>query len=404
MSSGLARVRRDGEGMTADRLSQIDALIDEVRQAVESERNRRRQDIQPAGIFALEEPIASAMIFDYDVNRFFSDPPFYFEYVLRQKLWRWENYPDDDAPITMDLSAWLGYYPEYTFLGMSVEFSRKGVPGIQIDHPMTAEPDLRLLEPVDFRTSGWMPRILGWYDDLQAVSAGRMNVTFDMVWWRGCLDLAIQLRGYEGFIADTVEHPTFLHDLMKFLVEQRIGWWDAYYQHFRLSVTPSSVADDWINVPFISPQIFADFVLPRYLEIEAFHGGISDVHSCGNQVPVQRYLLEVTSLQNFEVSAWSDLTQSLRNIPPEKHLSVQLHPNDVLCATPEEMEARLRFVAESCNGRSYEIATSGLTPIWDDIGEYIGRVRTWTAAVQRVLGPLRQGASVGGRVSRERPE
>ncbi len=102
------------------------------------------------------------------------------------------------------------------------------------------------------------------------------------------------------------------------------------------------MADDWINVPFISPELFRDFVLPPYLAIERFHGGIGSVHSCGNQAPVQRYLLEIRSLPQLEVSAWTSLDETLVNVPASKTLWISLHPNDVLCASPTEMEAKLR--------------------------------------------------------------
>ena len=370
-------------------LARIDALIDQVIEAEASERNRRRQNVWPTAVFQLEQPIAEAKIFEFDANRYFSDPAFYFEHVLRLKLWRWEHFPDDDAVLSSDIPAWLGHYPEYTFLGMKVAFTSSGVPDIQTDHPLAHNPDVRLLEPVEFKTSGWMPRIVRWYDDLRQIADGRVNVTFNMVWWRGCLDLAIQLRGYENFILDTMERPVFVHELMAFLVEQRKGWWAAYYNYFDVAVSPTAVGDDWVHVPFISPQLFADFVLPYYLEIERFHGGISSLHSCGNQGPLQKYLLAIKSLPGLEVSVGTDLMESLENVPAHKPLAVALHPNDVLVATADDMEAKLRFITEVCAGRRYSIGTSGLTPIWNDIGEYIRRIKMWTEIVQRVLGPLR---------------
>ena len=370
--------------MTAQSSATIDALIDRLVEAVESERNRGRGKAQPAAVFQLEQPIAEAKLFGFDVNRYFSDPVFYVEHVLRLKLWRWEHFHDDDAPLTLDVPAWLGHYPEYTFLGIGVEYTPGGVPDIQTDHPLTRDADLGLLQPVNFETSGWMERVLRWYDDLQRIAAGRLPVTYNMTWWRGCLDLAIQLRGYGQFVADAVERPEFVHGLMRFLVEQRCRWWEGYYRRFGLKPSPAAVADDWINIPFISPALFADFVLPRYLEIEAFHGGISSVHSCGNQAPVQRYLLEIKSLLFFEVSPWTDLLQTLANVPPDKALGVSLHPNDVLVATPDEMETKLRFVIRSCRGRRYGIGTSGLTPITTDIEDTIRQIRAWTSAVQNV--------------------
>jgi uroporphyrinogen-III decarboxylase len=375
--------------VTQERKWRIARLLDRVEEAVHSEANQARLKREPKAVFQLEEPIASSILWGYDVNDYISDPYLYVEQTLTTRLWRWESFPDDDAPITLDLAAWLGHYPEYTYAGMDVAFTPRGVPTLQTDHPLSRDPDLRLLHPVDFYTSGWMPRVLRWYDDLRGIVGGRLNVTFNMTWWRGCLDLAIQLRGYDQFIGDTAERPEFVHDLLRFLTEQRCRWYEAYYRHYGLPVGPTAVADDWINVPFISPRIFSEFVLPRYQEIERFHGGIAGIHSCGNQAPVQRYMLQLETLPGLEVSPWTDLQQSLRNIPPSKRLFIALHPNDVLCATPEEMDARLREITTSCQGRSYGIGTSGLTPIWDDPQEYVQRIRTWTGIVQRVMAPLR---------------
>jgi hypothetical protein len=144
------------------------------------------------------------------------------------------------------------------------------------------------------------------------------------------------------------------------------------------------VADDWINVPFITPDMFRDFVLPPYLAIERFHGGIGSVHSCGNQAPVQRYLLQIRSLPQLEVSAWTSLDETLANVPASKTLWISLHPNDVLCASAGQMEAKLRSIVAKCRGREFGIGTSGLTPLTPDVGAFVETVRTWTRIARRV--------------------
>ena len=365
---------------------QISALIEQVKSASASPRNASRGKARPSLVIGIEDPIAWTILFGYDVNQYFTDPLFYVEQTLRLKLWRFEHI-EDEIPLTAELPAWLGHYPEYTFLGMAVSFNPRGVPLIQPDHPLSQTPDLGLLAPVDFKTSGWMPRILRWYEDINRIVAGRLKVTFNMTWWRGCLDLAIQLRGYDQFVADIMERPGFVHQLLLFLTEQRCRWHEHYCRHFGLPLAPAGVADDWINIPFISPQFFADFVLPRYLEIERFHGGISGVHSCGNQTPVQQYLLLIRSLNHFEVSPWTDLTQTLRNLPPDKTLGVALHPNDVLCASPEQMADKLRFITASCAGRHYGISTSGLTPITGDPQDYLDSIARWLAIARQICHP-----------------
>lgn len=380
--------------MNSIRSSNIDRLLDELSAAVESENNQSREKISPVAGIGIEEPIAWTKLFGYDVNEYLSDPEFYFEQTLRQKLWRWNNVPDDMIKLTLDVPAWLGHYPEYTYAGMDVFFNSQGVPMLQTDHPLSKNPDMSLLKPVNFHSSGWMPRVLKWYDDLKRIANGRVHIPFNMTWWRGGLDLAIHLRGYDNFIMDTIERPKFVHELMKFITEQRCLWHSAYWEHFGIEKQPAAIGDDWVNVPFISPSMFEEFVLPYYMQIERFHGTISYIHSCGNQTPIQQYLLKLSSLMTFEVSPWTNLDRSLINIPSDKWLSVALHPNEVLCTTPANMETKLQEIVEKCSGRQYWIGTSGLTPITDNPQDYIDRIRTWTkiaALAMSEIEPIHSG-------------
>jgi len=375
--------------MDKESMERIDELIEKVREASLSERNLKKIKEEKDKIicsFGLEEPIASTELFGYDANVYYSDPYFYIEQTLRQKLWRWENL-DDDIPISLEIDAKLGYYAEYTFMGMEVSFNRKGVPLIQEDHPLSKSADLKLLKPVDFKTSGWMPRILKWYDDINEISRERLKVIF-YGWYRGPLDLAMQLRGYNKFIIDAMENPDFIDGLLKFITEQRLRWYDGYCGYFARPMPAAFISDDWVNIPYITPEIFRDFVLPRYFEIERHQGGVDQIHSCGDQTPIQHDLLKIKSLKVVEVSPWTDLKKSVENVPPEKPLIISLHPNDVLFASAGEMENKLKFIADTCGKHKYRIGTAGLTPIFgeDNEREFIYKIRTWVDIAMKVLG------------------
>lgn len=354
----------------------IDRLLERFAHACEACRGR---STSPHVYFNIETPIAWVRLWGCDVNRCLVDPAYYFEQTLRQMLWRLEHIPEDTLRQDFVLPFSMGYYPEYTFLGLDVRYDRQGVPLIQEDHPISRDPNLKHLAPVDFLSSGWMPQALPFYERLQTMAAGRIPVEFALTWWRGCLDLAIQLRGYEAFITDTMERPQFLHDLLRFLVEQRCRWHEACARHFGVPLSQADIGDDWINIPFITPGMFEDYVLPRYLDIERFHGGIRHIHSCGNQTPVQQHLLRIESLPELEVGPWSDLEQSLLNIPAEKRLVVFIHPNDVLCANERQMRDRAARIHDLCRGRDYTLGTGGLTPI-DGEQHYVKQIRTWMEA------------------------
>lgn len=359
-------------------------LIKRRRAFVENPENVSRKHLRPAAIFQFE-PMANTALFNYDINRFFDDAEFYVRQTLKQDEWRWRTFPDDELHHTLSLPVWLGHYPEYTFVGLDVRYRPDGVPVIQTDHPISRDPDLRYLKPVDFKTSGWMPRILKWYESVRNLVGNEMEVQFNMTWWRGCLDLAMQLRGYEQLVVDMSERPQFVHDLMKYLTEQRCRWYEGYYEHFDLEPGPVGIADDWINAPFINQRMFEEFVLPRYFDIERFHGGILSIHSCGNQVPFQQDLLKIRSLEYLEVSPWSDLKETLANVPHDKTLVISVHPNDVLCSTEEKMEKQFRRFVDLCAERQYTVYTSGLSPVSSDHEKFVESIQQWTHIGHRAL-------------------
>ena len=324
-----------------------------------------------------------AFLFGLDFDRYFSDPQYYVMETLKLKCWRQRTFHDDNL-ISADLSASLGYYPEYTCLGMSVAVDAQGVAQLQSDHPLTRDPDLRQLAPVDFYTSGWMPRVLRWHDAIVRLIDGRLPVSFGMTWWRGPLDLAIQLRGYEAFSEDISERPVFVHDLLRFITEQRCRWYEGYERHFGLERSPGAIGDDWLNVPFISPDFFAEFVLPCYREIERFHGGLAWIHSCGNQGPLQPHLLTLRSLHGFEISPWTDMHETLRNVPPDKRLGFDLHPTEVLLDLPETARKKLHAIKHACAGRTYSIQGGGAL-ICDSREEYVARLQQWLKIAYEVF-------------------
>jgi len=355
-------------------MSELDKLIQRIIAAAENDTTPYPAEGRPRVGIGTHDYTVHAFLFGIDFDRYFSDPQYYVTETLKMKLWRHEAIHDDYLT-TADLSASLGYYPEYTYMGMTASVDAQGVAILQNNHPLTRDPDLRYLAPVDFYTSGWMPRVLRWYDDISELVGGQIPVGFGMAWWRGPLDLAIQLRGYEALMEDISERPVFVHDLLRFITEQRCRWYERYYRHFELEPSPGPIGDDWLNVPFISPDFFVEFVLPCYLEIERFHGGIAWVHSCGNQGPLQPHMLKLDSLQSFEISPWTDMHETLRNVPPDKRLGFDLHPTEVLLDPPETAREKLQAIKHACAGRQYSVQGGGAlisTP-----KDYLRRLLRW---------------------------
>ena len=362
----------------------IDALIDTLLEQAATPRNQAKRDAPPPRFTVYMENIGWAQLFDYDVNRYYSDAAFQLEMQIRQRLFHWENY-DDDTPLSTSFEATVGMYAEYTLFDMPVRHEREGVPHIRDDHPMTREPDLGLLKRHDFHTSGQMPELICMWEEMTKLAGGRLTVTFPC-WSRGPLDMAIQLRGYGDFVADTAERPQFVHDLMRWLVEERMRWWDEREKFLGANPSAAGISDDWVNVPFISPAMFEDFCLPRYLELEEYHGAVNRLHSCGDKSPLVHLMLKIATLDSFEVNHWTPLGVMLDRVPADKHLAHSFLNLDVLLGTEQAQEAKIRAVVDACAGRRYSLCGQALQKVSADYGHDIAQIKQFIRAARRVLG------------------
>ena len=364
-------------------MDNLEQLIDTLLMQIESPVNQAKRNLPAPRITSYLENLGWVQYFQYDMNDFFDDAAFNCEMQIRQKLCQFERF-DDDTMLNANISASTGMYFEYTLFGMSVKHQSDGVPLIQNDHPLTKSADLSLLSRHEFYTTGDMPRVFRLWDELQAISKGRLNVIFP-TWGRGPLDLAIQLRGYEQFIDDTRERPQFVHDLMRYIIEERMRWWDSYCTHFNTSHRGAGIADDWLYVPFISPAIFQDFVFPYYLGLEKYHGHIGGIHSCGDKVPFFKLFEELKGLGGHEVNHWTDLEAAVRNSSQDKHLGIALLNANFLLATKEEMESELRWIKTVCEGRNYSVTASSIEKIHDDFEDDIRQGQMFLEIAKEIL-------------------
>lgn len=362
----------------------LDAAIEQVLALAATPANAAKRDAPAPRFTVYLENIGWAQLFKYDVNRFYADAEFQLATTLRQRLFHWEHFADD-TPLHAAVQATVGMYAEYTLFDMPVRHEPMGVPHIRSDHPMTRSPDLGLLTRHDFYTSGQMPELIRMWEDMTRLAEDRLDVSFPC-WSRGPLDMAIQLRGYDGFVADTVERPQFVHDLMRFLVEERMRWWDERERFVGPNPQAAGISDDWVNVPFISPRMFEDFCLPRYLELEQYHGAINRLHSCGDKSALVDLMLRIETLRSFEVNHWTPLGTMLERVPKDMHLAYAFLNLDVLLGTEAEQEAKIRAVVDACAGRDYSLCGQALQQISADYGRDLAQIKQFIRAGRRVLG------------------
>jgi len=361
----------------------------ERKKAILEERDRRlgKDRIR---ISSYMENIGWPELFGYDMNRFYADPPFAFETDLRQRIFWLDNSLDDDLP-GFWVGATVGMYFDITLFGQAVSHTRIGVPEFG-HHPIADQPDLSLIPPVDFRTSGMMPVLLRRYEAMRQISETRYGNKFGIgfpEFGRGPLDVLVQLRGYANFAADTVERPQFVHDFLARIVSERVRWNRERRRYLGLAepAEPTTrIDDDWVNVPFISPAIFRDFVLPAYRQIAASEGKVVGFHTCGNLVPVVQDLLGVfPGIQTLDVSAWNDFEKLDVMLDPKIGFWLGLKNTFVLAGTPAQHRELLGRVTRVSQRRKVGICAQAIVRLHDTYEENLSRLNAFIRLARGVF-------------------
>ena len=328
------------------------------------------------------ENIVLPELFGFDMNELYSNPELAIEMELRQKIFWLDNSLDDsDGGKTdiVNINGSVGMYFDITLFGQKVSHDRSGVPYFQT-HPVSQKPDLSLIPPVDFYSSGEMPPLIKMYNGIQKISGlkynNRISVDFPS-FIRGPLDVYIQLRGYENFVADTMERPGFTCAFLEFIADQRANWNRERCHFLNQSYQPEStfIADDWINVPFISPGIFRKFVIPAYKRIEKQEGILKGFHTCGVITPiVQELLSNFPHIKSLDVSGWNDFEKLDQVIDPGVHFHLNFINTFVLTGTHEEHREKLKQIARIRKRRGVSICVQAIVRVHDDFAEDLNRM------------------------------
>ncbi|MFB0505721.1 MAG: uroporphyrinogen decarboxylase family protein [Thermodesulfobacteriota bacterium] len=127
----------------------------------------------------------------------------------------------------------------------------------------------------------------------------------------GPWQIAVNLRGAEQIILDTVDDPEFVHDLMKFTTEfaQRFGM--AINTEARVGLSYSEAA---CSLNLISPDIYRTFVLPYHQELVEYFSekrtGVT-LHICGYIDPIMEDIV-ATGVSALSIDCHSSLKKLMK--------------------------------------------------------------------------------------------
>ena len=336
------------------------------------------------------ENLALPELFGFDMNDLFRDPHLAIEAELRHRIFWVDNSGDDWVP-GLDLGATAGMYYDMTLFGAEIRHSPQGVPEF-LPHPIAATPDLSILTPFDFHATGAMPALHRQFQAMRQIAqteyGGQFNVGFPG-FGRGPLDIYVQLRGYDNFAADTVERPEFVHQFLATIVAERARYRRLRSEFLGEAPAPNPTAgidDDWVNVPFISPAIFREFVLPAYRRIQANEGTVNHFHTCGVLVPLVADLLAAfPGITTLDVSGWNDLGRLDEIVDPAVGFQVSFINSFVLAGSAREHRDRLACVARVRRRRAVSACAQAIVRLHDDFAEDLRRMNAFIALAREWL-------------------
>lgn len=356
-----------------------------------------RYGVDRVRVTSYMENIGWPELFGFDMNRFLADADFSLETQLRQKIF-WADNSSDDSVITPDVQASTGMYFDMTLFGERIRHTREGVP-LFLPHLIAANPDPALIAPFDFQATGEMPALIALYhrmlDLAHSEYNGALTVTFPN-FHRGPLDILVQLRGYEGFLADTVERPAVVDAFLAQFADARLRFARERAHLLGLPGLPPAtfVADDWVNVPFLSPALFRRFVAPVYRRIVANEGPVTGFHTCGHfELVVNDLLAAFPDIRRLEVSGWNDLTWLDRVVPHEVGFDVSVINTLVLAGSREEQECKLREIAAVSRHRAVTLCAQAMVKM-ESYERTLSRMNAFLELAHRLLGS--RGANGSG--------
>jgi hypothetical protein len=335
------------------------------------------------------ENIGWPELFGYEMPRVYADPGFAAEQWLRELIFWADNVDDDIVPEAV-IPADVGWYWDITLFGARIRVSPIGVPEFD-PHPLREGLDVAKLGRFDFRTMGDMPRMLAKYEALLRIAdgglGGKPTVTLPC-FHRGPLDVFMQMRGYEGFVDDAAERPDELAAALGFLVDERLRFARERQRYLgEASLPPTTyVADDWVNVPFLSPGMIRDIALPLYRRIRAEEGPVTGFHTCGFMEPVAADLVSVfPEIEMLEVSPWNDVGRLDAILPARIGFVASVLNTVSLAGTEEEQRAKVTAIRDAGRHRRMHLVAQAVVRLQPTYEETLARLNAFLRIARGIL-------------------
>jgi hypothetical protein len=209
------------------------------------------------------------------------------------------------------------------------------------------------LPQIDFYKNPVMKSVFNFCNSMRELVDDDFDVEFP-VWNRSAWGLAWHLRGVDTLVMDYIDDPEWLANFLDYLNRARFKWETERCRHFGIKLLPGSLYNDEVTVPIVSPNMYANLILPSEIQTAKFYGVLNYWHSCGNTTLLMDKINTIPNLRMVHVSGFSDFHTAASTYSKDKILQFALQPvADVLTPiSSQHVNNRLYEIAENAKGRS----------------------------------------------------
>lgn len=389
----------------------ISRLVEQRLQLLDSNRNRQAQalfqprlpdivhdkfrevprplsDIGKIPVVAVLDRPLWAKLLAFPLNRYYLEPLAFVEYQLRMDAFHLENIPDDQF-FDESIQVWGGPGFEASLFGMRQEYSVDNEPWLRHEPIIKTREDLDALPQADFVSSGPMPQVLAFYEELQSLLDGTGLRPIPPGWIRGPLGVAEELRGIGNLVMEFITDPELAQAVLKHVVDFRKAWCQARSRFLDSEHKQQGLMyNDEVQVPMISPKIYRDMVLPLELELDEFYEGLHYWHSCGDATPFMPLVAQLPRIVMIQCGAFSNPEEVMKHFAQRTAIEIAVRPQqDFAEASEEHMRARLEYLVDLVHRYDVKSAFIRLTAYeTSDLEPHqaLHKVQRWVEIAQEV--------------------
>jgi hypothetical protein len=182
-----------------------------------------------------------------------------------------------------------------------------------------------------------------------------------------------------------LERPAFARRLFQHVTDFHCHFWRERCAFLGEPLGLGHIGNDEVNVPFVSPRLYEEFLLPYETQISEFHGGLSCWHSCGTTTPLLGLIRQIPNVKQFYTGPWTDVDAVMDTFGADTRLMIAVNTvDDIMAASPEQMESKIRRLMSQCHGAALHIRGGAMNAAFD-LEADVAQMRLWTRIARRTV-------------------